>query len=177
MTEESLELLYRKGPVLNKLSPKAGHGQTPGVLLINPKYPHNVGAALRACSCYGVEQLWYTGNRVSISVKRGFRLPREERMRGYASVTLFQYDYPFDQFTSDVTPVAVEVKPNFENLVDFIHPPKPLYVFGPEDGSIPRSILSFCHRFVTIPTKHCLNLSASVYTVLYDRYTKSIPGN
>jgi hypothetical protein len=27
-------------------------GVTPSVVLVNPKYPHNVGAALRVCSCF-----------------------------------------------------------------------------------------------------------------------------
>jgi len=32
-------------------------GRLPAVVLINPKYAHNVGAAVRACSCWGVRQL------------------------------------------------------------------------------------------------------------------------
>jgi tRNA(Leu) C34 or U34 (ribose-2'-O)-methylase TrmL len=31
----------------------------------------------------------------------------------------------------------------------------------------------FCHRFVKIPTKHCLNLANAVATVLYDRHAKA----
>ncbi len=46
------------------------------------------------------------------------------------------------------------------------------YVFGPEDGSIPPVLRRHCHRFVSIPTKHCTNLAAAVYTVLYDRILK-----
>jgi hypothetical protein len=39
-------------------------GKLPAVILIDPKYPHNVGAALRSCSCFGLKQLWWTGTRV-----------------------------------------------------------------------------------------------------------------
>src|SRR6478672_9389859 len=63
-------------------------GRPPAVALIDPKYPHNVGAALRACSCWGIGQLWWTGDRVSLDVPRGERLPREERMKGYRSVEM-----------------------------------------------------------------------------------------
>jgi tRNA C32,U32 (ribose-2'-O)-methylase TrmJ len=49
-----------------------------------------------------------------------------------------------------------------------------LYVFGPEDGSLDRAVLARCHRFLVIPTKHCTNLSAAVYTVLYDRHAKRV---
>ena len=32
-----------------------------GVVLIDPKYSDNVGATIRACSCFGVESLVWTG--------------------------------------------------------------------------------------------------------------------
>ena len=146
-------------------------GATPSIALINPKYPRNVGSAIRAASCFDVKQVWYTGNRVSLDVDKGQRLPREERMKGYSNVELIQFDYFFDQFKS-VVPVAVELSPNAEILTTFDHPENALYVFGPEDGSIPQVIKQHCHRFVVIPTKHCTNLSAAVYIILYDRHMK-----
>lgn len=149
---------------------KKQFGLPPAVALINPKHARNVGAALRACSCFGIHQLWYTGNRISLAGKH--RLPREERMKGYADVDLRQYDYVFDQFSSDVTPVAIELVPNSESLATFEHPENALYVFGPEDGSLESVTLRHCHRFVTIPTRHCTNLAAAVYLVLYDRMLK-----
>jgi hypothetical protein len=36
-----------------------------------------------------------------------------------------------------------------------------------------RSWLTRCHRFVRIPTRHCLNLACAVGTVLYDRESKA----
>lgn len=147
-------------------------GETPSVVMIDPKYPHNVGAAVRAASCFGVGQVWFTGDRVDLDPDAGERLPREERMKGYADVDVYQYDYPLHAFPGDVVPVAVEVRPNSENLALFPHPEKAVYVFGPEDGSLPKGIVRHCHRFVIIPTYHCVNLSAAVYLVLYDRALK-----
>ncbi len=89
-------------------------------------------------------------------------------------------------------PVAVELRPNAEALPDFDHPSlhfeldpeyndgvthrividPPIYVFGPEDGSLPGSVLKRCHRFIRIPSFQCLNLATSVATVLYDRMSK-----
>lgn len=145
-------------------------GELPAVLLINPKYPHNIGSVLRACSCYGIKQLWFTGQRVQI-LDTTERLPREERMRDYANVELINTDKFSNNFNNWV-PVSVEVRENSEDLVHFEHPKKALYIFGPEDGFIPRGVLSLSHRFLKIPTKHCLNLSAAVHTVLYDRFAK-----
>jgi tRNA(Leu) C34 or U34 (ribose-2'-O)-methylase TrmL len=145
----------------------------PAVALIDPKYPHNVGAALRACSCWGIGQLWWTGRRVTLDVPRGQRLPREERMKGYRAVELHHEDRVFDCLgAGPVTPVAVELRPLAESLVSFEHPEQALYVFGPEDGSLPKPVRLLCHRFVVIPTHHCLNLAAAVNVVLYDRRLK-----
>lgn len=147
-------------------------GETPAIALVNPKFPHNVGSAVRAASCFGVKQVWWTGNRVKIDPSK--RLPREERMKGYKDVTLRQYDYFYDQF-EDYTPVAIELRPNSESLTTFEHPKNPLYVFGPEDGSLSGIHLEKCHRYVVIPTRHCVNLAAAVYLVLYDRMVKENP--
>lgn len=149
-------------------------GKVPAIALVNPKYPRNVGAAVRAASCYGVNQVWISGSRVPLEPHAGYRLPREERMRGYQDVDLHHSDRIFDQFPSWVTPVAVELRPGSENLIEFEHPEHALYVFGPEDGSLGRAELGLCHRFVVIPTMHCVNLAAAVYTILYDRHAKRV---
>ena len=146
-------------------------GITPAIAMINPKNACNVGAAVRAASCFGARQVWFTGNRVKLDPERG-RLPREERMKGYKKVELRQHDYIFEQFGPDVTPVAVEVRANSENLMVFEHPENPLYVFGPEDGNISQVVRQHCHRYVIIPTAHCTNLAAAVYIMLYDRMLK-----
>lgn len=150
-------------------------GKVPAVALMNPRFPHNVGAAVRAASCFGVSQVWWTGDRVSFAMEGKKRLPREERMKGYKDVELRQYDSFLDQFDDTVVPVAVELRHNSEQLPVFEHPENALYVFGPEDGSIPSPILRHCRRFVVIPTRHCVNLAAAVYLVLYDRLVKSNP--
>jgi len=146
-------------------------GKAPAVALINPKDPRNVAQVIRACSCFGIEQCWFTGNRAQINMNGLTRLPREERMKGYSKVDLIQYDYPFEQFP-DATPIGIEVMEGAEMMTTFEHPENAIYVFGPEDGGLSRTARSFCHRFVFIPMAHCANLAASVYITLYDRRLK-----
>lgn len=145
----------------------------PSVILYNPKYVHNLGSVVRACSCFGANSVIFTGNRISLETGNGkYRLPREERMKDYKEIIIFNDEYPFNRFPKGVIPVAVEKRENSENLVYFKHPEKAVYVFGPEDGSLPQTFLRHCHRFVIIPSMHCTNLSAAVYVVLYDRLAK-----
>ncbi|MDM8550890.1 TrmH family RNA methyltransferase [Desulfobacterales bacterium HSG2] len=151
-----------------------GSDMTPAIALWNPKYPHNVGAAVRAASCFGAKAVIFSGNRIPTDGgdNKKYRLPREERMKGYHDVTIINDDYFFNRFDENVIPVAVEVRQNSESLPLFVHPEKPLYVFGPEDGSLPQTVLRHCQRFVVIPSKHCLNLGNAVNVILYDRIYK-----
>ena len=118
-----------------------GDDMTPAVVLWDPKYSHNVAAAVRAASCFGGRLVVFSGDRIPISGKKGWRLPREERMRGYGNVTIINDGRVFDRFSDTVTPVAVEMRQNSEHLPTFVHPEKALYVFGPEDGSLPKPVI------------------------------------
>lgn len=69
------------------------------------------------------------------------------------------------------TPVAIELLAGSMPLHQFEHPDDAVYVFGPEDGSIPKGVRA-CHAFVAIPSKHCLNLAAAVYVTLWHRTTQ-----
>jgi len=139
--------------------------KTPAVVMVNPKYPHNLAAAIRACSCFGVDNLIYTGDRMDI--KPNERLPREERMKGYAAVDWRRSDFPLN---GRGTPVCVEVMENSEPLTTFVHPDDAIYVFGPEDGGVPQTFRLNCFRFVHIPAHHCLNVAAAINVVLAHRF-------
>jgi tRNA(Leu) C34 or U34 (ribose-2'-O)-methylase TrmL len=143
--------------------------KTPSVVLLNPKYPQNVASAIRACSCFGVSTLIWTGERVNFS--KLDRIPREERMKGYRDVYWEINERPLDLFPGSI-PICVEITPNAQNLATFTHPPNVVYIFGPEDGSVNQVYRRLCHSFVFIPAAHCLNLAAALNVVLYDRRIK-----
>lgn len=150
----------------------------PAIVLHEPKYPHNVGQVVRLASAFGIAQVWYSGDRIRQAI--GARLPREERMRRYEDVVLVNHPDPLARICEahpSARPVAVELRPGSEDLVDFVHPDpaSSVYVFGPEDGSLPGSVLKRCHRFVVIPSFECLNLATSVAALLYDRMAKMPP--
>jgi tRNA(Leu) C34 or U34 (ribose-2'-O)-methylase TrmL len=148
-------------------------GLTPAIGLVDPKYAANVAKVIRTASCFGAKQVWFSGERVQLDIQARGRLPREERMKGYKDVEVRQYDYFLDQFPRGTTPVAVELVDGAEKLTKFVHPENPVYVFGPEDGSIPKTFLRLCHRRVVIPSRHCFNLAMAVSIVLYDWMAKT----
>jgi tRNA(Leu) C34 or U34 (ribose-2'-O)-methylase TrmL len=162
-------------------------GKTPAVILVNPRYDQNVGAAVRGCSAFGVNQLWVTGNRMTgeMSPKGKPRLPRELRMKEYGDVEVCYSDYPFDAYRAEAPRiVAVEIDPSAIPLTWFKHPQDAVYVFGPEDGSLSKVHKRFCTDFVYIPTRKdadgknlCINLAASVNIILNDRIMSIERGN
>lgn len=72
----------------------------------------------------------------------------------------------------DAVPIAVDLVDGAESLVDFRHPLRAFYVFGPEDGTLGHSILEWCAKRIMVPTVSCMNLAATVNVVLYDRLAK-----
>ena len=140
------------------------------VILEQTKYAHNLAAARRACACFGVEHLFWTGDRFSFGDNE--RLPREERMKGYSDVQWLPTERPFDHLAPGVVPVCVELTSSAQPLTTFVHPWRAAYVFGPEDGGVGQAFRGLCHRFVYIPAYHCLNLAAAINVVLADRMMK-----
>lgn len=142
------------------------------IILINPKYPANLGAIVRVASAYGIEKVTYTGSRIKLD--KLDRIPRELRMKEYKHVKLYHCDRPLSDevLANGQIPIAVEFKDESEDLIQFRHPENAVYVFGPEDGDIPKHISKLCYRFVRIPTLHCLNLATAVATIAYDRTAK-----
>lgn len=147
----------------------------PAIVLENPKYPHNVGGVLRSAANFNINQVWFTGARMANELSISTRIPREERMRMYEEVALIHHDYPLDHITG--TPVIVELVPGAVPLPFFEHPEDAVYVFGPEDGSVSKALKVLGHHIVVIPTNFCLNLSAAVNVVLYDRLLKKMLNN
>lgn len=136
--------------------------------LINPKSPQNVGSVLRAAGCYGAEAIYYTGKRYA----RAKAHSTDTKNRGL-SIAVEYCDDPISKLSNNMQAIAVELVEGAIPLPNFSHPDKALYLFGPEDGTIPQSILDQCDQVVYVPTQGCMNLAATVNVLLYDRMAKS----
>jgi tRNA(Leu) C34 or U34 (ribose-2'-O)-methylase TrmL len=140
--------------------------------LINPKSPDNVGSVLRAAANYGVDKVFYTGNRYPRAIERKARMVDMSR-KVSKDVLITQQDCLIDVVTENMKVVCVEFALNAIPLPDYEHPENALYIFGPEDGSIDQAIIDQADDVVYVPTVGCMNLSASVNVLLYDRLVKA----
>lgn len=137
-----------------------------GVGLFKPKDAGNVGSVLRAAHCYGAGFVAIEGAR-NKSIREGANTTATQRHTPvYTKGDLYSH-IPFDTQI-----VVVDLIPSATNLVEFIHPDRAFYIFGPEDGTLGRRHTDKAQHVVYIPTNACMNLAATVNVVLYDRMCK-----
>ncbi len=136
--------------------------------LDNPKNFLNVGAALRACGCYGAASLAISGNRI----KRLDRIPTNTQKQ-WRHAPLYRCAYLKDMIPFNCVPVAVDIVEGAVPLREYVHPVRAFYIFGGEDATLGDRVLSWCRDVIYVPTVNCMNLAATVNVVLYDRMTKN----
>ena len=136
------------------------------IALDNPKTPANVGSAMRAVGIYGASALIYSGRR--------YKLGYTDTMNHYRHIPLIKSNNLHDVVPFDCVPVAVDLIDGATPLPEYQHPERAFYVFGAEDATLGKRILSWCRDIVYIPTDGCMNLAAAVNVVLYDRMQKQL---
>lgn len=137
------------------------------IALSNPKSPINVGSVLRAAGCFGVDEVWYTGNRFDKA--RKFHTDTHSATN---KVPLIKKDSIAAPKADDTALICVDLVVGATPLNEFVHPENAIYWFGPEDGSLTQQQISSADAVIYIPTIGCLNLAATVNIVLYDRASK-----
>ena len=138
--------------------------------LFNPKNSINVGAALRAAGIYGASFVAVTGERTKFKYKES----PTDTMKTYRHLPLLQIEDLKKIVPYDCVPVAVEIIESAIPLQNYKHPERAFYIFGPEDGTLGKQVLSWCRDIVYIPGNGCMNLAATVNVVLYDRQAKQL---
>jgi tRNA(Leu) C34 or U34 (ribose-2'-O)-methylase TrmL len=137
--------------------------------LVNPKNPENVGMVMRAAGCYEAQKVFYTGERFT-RARKFFT----DTKNMHEKIPLQAVDDLLLTVPEGAKIVGVELIEGAMPLMNFEHPQKAYYIFGPEDGSLSQEILNACDAVVYIPTIGCMNLAATVNVVLYDRLAKSV---
>ena len=132
--------------------------------LYAPKDKANVGGVLRAAKVFGAKLI-------------AIQAPRVQAHGANTTASHLHIPTVVTDDLMSVRPwqsrlVVVEVDPSAELLDQFEHPESAFYVFGPEDGSVPKSISERAQHRVVIRGWHCVNLAVAVNLVLHDRVCK-----
>lgn len=134
------------------------------IALDRVKDPANLGGVLRAAGCFGAGLVVVGGGRLGKFAT--------DTMKAWRHVPCIEVDDLMASIPFGCIPVAVELHGRAKSLASFTHPERAFYIFGPEDGSVQKSIIDRLPLVVQIDTARCLNLAATVNVVLYDRHAK-----
>ena len=135
------------------------------VALRSPKNTNNVGSVLRAAGCYGVDLVVVESQRVHSLT---------DAQKAWRHIPTICVEDVFEARPFGSQAVAIDLVEGAVSLVDFVHPERAFYVFGPEEGTLGGLTLAQCQHRVMVPTAFCMNLAAAVNVVLYDRLAKQV---
>lgn len=125
--------------------------------------------------------LWRSANIMGASgvFTIGARYPKKhptDTMNTPKHIPLREFD-DFETFVKtiprDTELVGVELDDKAENIFDFTHPQRAIYLLGAEDKGIQKKYKAKCDRIIKIPfDKNSLNVAVCGSIVLYDRMSK-----
>jgi tRNA(Leu) C34 or U34 (ribose-2'-O)-methylase TrmL len=148
--------------------------------LTNPKNPINVGSVMRAAGNYGVEQVFFTGTRYAKAAKYQGKINNTDTQNVSGKIPLTKTEHfndlanTLENIPSSTKVICVDLIEGAIPLPHFEHPEHAIYIFGPEDSTVPQDIIDNADAVVYVPTVGCMNLAASVNVLLYDRLAKSL---
>ena len=132
--------------------------------LYYPQNKINVGSVMRAAYCFKCASVFIEGKKFEKSLS--------DTPQAYRHIPVITGIIK-DLIPYDCVPIGVEIVSQARPLMNYVHPERALYIFGPENGFLGKKVLDYCRDVIYIPTQTCLNLANCVNIVLYDRLTKS----
>lgn len=135
-----------------------------GIGIENGKAEVNLGTLWRSAHIFGAAFIFTVGRRYqqqSSDVKKSWRsIP----LFNFPTLAELKAYLPFECLL-----VGVELIPGIEEIENFTHPERAVYLLGSEDRGLSKEALEKCHRFVRLPGNDCLNVAVAGSIVMYDR--------
>ncbi|VAW51804.1 RNA methyltransferase, TrmH family [hydrothermal vent metagenome] len=147
--------------------------------LIDPKSPENVESVMRLAGNFSVDSVYFSGERYPKAAKlKPCTVDMSRKVSRAIPLTQVDnfIDDPIVYMPNNLKIVCVEFAENAILLPEYQHPKNALYIFGSEDSTITQQLIDRADDVVYVPTVSCMNLSATVSVVLYDRLAKSSQG-
>ena len=133
-----------------------------GIAFYEPKFNENIGTAVRNAHCFGADFIAVIGKRYERQPTDTTKAERHIPIFEYSDLKDFLNHIPVD-----CEIVSVEV--DGDDIRNFIHPDRAVYIIGGEDRTLP--VIEKSKR-VRFPTDYCLNMSVASALILYDRKIK-----
>jgi tRNA G18 (ribose-2'-O)-methylase SpoU len=131
------------------------------------KTEHNIGTLWRSAYILGASYIFTVGQR--------YKKQSSDVVQAWTRIPLFQhktFDDLYANIPYDCRLVGIELTDDAEDLIDFEHPRRAIYLLGAEDGGLPQEILDRCHKTIKLRGKTSLNVAVSGSIVCHDRASK-----
>lgn len=151
----------------------------PAIVLVHPRNPRNIGAAARAMSNFGFEELILVAPHPPVWEEVLNSAIGADRVIATARVveTLLEAVASCSMVIGTVDPRrGVGLTPAMAVAELAAEPNRAALVFGPEKTGLTNEQLSYCHRILSIPTRDdcpSMNLGQAVAICCYEFSTKS----
>jgi tRNA(Leu) C34 or U34 (ribose-2'-O)-methylase TrmL len=129
-----------------------------GIVFYEPKFDENIGTAVRSAHCFGADFIGVIGKRYKKQPSDTMATERHIPIYEWADTEDFLRHIPVG---CDV--VGVEM--DGEDITQFHHPDRAIYVLGGEDRNAPAEI----KKRLKISTSHCLNMAVAASVVMFHR--------
>jgi tRNA(Leu) C34 or U34 (ribose-2'-O)-methylase TrmL len=133
-----------------------------GIALYKPNYQQNIGTIIRTSYNFYADFIAIIGAK--------YKKQHFDTYNTHNHIPIYEYQ-TLEDFMKNLPlgclPIAIEVDGG-ESLETFVHPLKCVYVFGPENSSVPQKI----KKRIKVETRGCLNLAICASIVMYDRHLK-----
>jgi len=127
----------------------------------------NVGVLWRTAANFGADFIFTVGKR--------YQKQTSDVTKAWRHIPLYTYEDADDflkHIPRDCKLVGVELDNKAQDLKEYKHPERCIYLLGAEDYGITPEILQCCHDIVQISSVRCLNAAVSGGIVMYDRQCK-----
>ena len=136
--------------------------------IYKPKTSHNIGSLWRTAYILGAQYIFLIDKR--------YKRQGSDVLNTWSRIPLFQFNN-FEEFYSAIPYnsqlVGVELDDRADELKEFEHPRRGIYLLGAEDGGLPSEYRERCHHLVKLPGNYSMNVAVTGSIVLYDRLTKT----
>ncbi|EDM43716.1 hypothetical protein SCB49_09000 [unidentified eubacterium SCB49] len=135
-----------------------------GIGIMNGKTPANLGALWRTAQNMGASYIFTIGKRYANQASDTHNAVKSMPYFHYKS-----FDDFFEHLPKGVRIVGVEKDDRAENLEDFNHPRRCVYLLGAEDHGLTKEAIDKSHFLVQFKSEFSLNVAIAGSIVLYDR--------
>ena len=138
-----------------------------GIGVYHPKTETNVGTLWRSAYVFGASFIFVIGRRYRKQASDTVKAPRHIPLYEYQTWSEFKNNIP-----RDCKLICVEIDYRANNLKDFHHPERCIYVLGAEDNGIPKEYLKGNQIVQICGAIQCLNVAVAGSIIIYDRSIK-----